>query len=588
MPALANNTPPRAYDWPMKIALAQLNPTIGNFKRNTDAILRAIGEARARGAELVVFSELAICGYPPRDLLQIEGFVDECARRVKAIGEEHTAGIAVIIGAPLPLRVDPAGGTPAPDRSIHVSNSLVVYQNNAFVGYYDKRLLPTYDVFDEDRYFTPGDRTRVFDINGLRVGLAICEDLWKGQDAGFAERYVNEPDPVAQLIDAGARIIIAPSASPYVLGKDRVHLGILARHAALHGVPVVSVNQAGANDDQIFAGQSAVMNARGELCFRGEAFAEQLAVIDTDALTPIDPPRVGDERMVIDALTLGTKDYLFKCGFKDACIGLSGGIDSALVAALAVRALGAEHVLGASMPGRFSSEGSGSDARALAKNLGIGCVTMPIEPGFIAMSATLDDAFATLDHPALGQSLPDLTQENLQSRIRGTLMMALSNRTGAIVLTTGNKSELAVGYCTLYGDMNGGLAVIADLPKTMVFRLARYMNEHFADLGYSRPPIPLSTIEKPPSAELAPGQLDSDSLPDYPVLDEIVRRHIEELQSAAAIAQETGFDEAVVRKFCRLIDRSEYKRQQMAVGLKVTSKAFGSGRRMPIAQRYTR
>jgi len=572
----------------MKIALAQLNPTIGNFRCNTEAIVWAIDEARKQGVDLVVFSELAICGYPPRDLLQVEGFVQECAQAAKMIGELHTKDIAIVLGTPLPLEVQAEGVDPDPQAHTHIANSLVVYQNNAFVGYYDKRLLPTYDVFDEDRYFVAGNQSRVFDINGTKVGLAICEDLWKGQDAGFADRYFDEPDPVQQLVDSGAEIIVVPSASPYTLHKDQRHREIIIRHAITHRVPVISVNQIGANDDLIFSGQSCVVDAQGRLCAMAHAFQEQLLVVDTNALLPIEFGAQADERMIVDALTLGIKDYLFKCGFSKACIGLSGGIDSALVATLAVRALGPEHVVGASMPGRFSSDGSKTDAFDLAKNLGIECVSMPIEPGFDGLSAVLNPAFEQLGHATLGASLPDLTQENLQSRIRGTMMMALSNRSGALVLTTGNKSEIAVGYCTLYGDMNGGLAVIADLPKTMVFRVCRYINEHWESLGYQRAPIPVSTIEKPPSAELAPNQLDSDSLPDYAILDEIVHRHIEGNQSVSRIIEETGIDASIVRRFCRLIDINEYKRQQMAVGLRVTSKAFGTGRRMPIAQRWTR
>ena len=572
----------------MKITLAQLNPTIGNFRCNTDAIVQAINEARTQGADLVVFSELAICGYPPRDLLQVEGFVQECAQTAKMIGELHTKDIAIVLGTPLPLEVKAAGMDPDPQAHTHIANSLVVYQNNAFVGYYDKRLLPTYDVFDEDRYFVAGEQSRVFDINGTKIGLAICEDLWKGQDAGFADRYFDEPDPVQQLVDSGAEIIVVPSASPYTLHKDQRHREIVIRHAISHRVPVVSVNQIGANDDLIFSGQSCAVDAQGRVCALAKAFEEQLLLIDTDDLSPADITPVDDERMIVDALTLGVQDYMGKCGVKRACIGLSGGIDSALVATLAVRALGPDHVVGASMPGRFSSEGSKGDAFDLAKNLGIACVSMPIEPGFAGLSEVLNPAFTELGHKELGETLPDLTQENLQSRIRGTMMMALSNRSGALVLTTGNKSEIAVGYCTLYGDMNGGLAVIADLPKTMVFKVSRYINKHYESLGFSCPPIPTSTIEKPPSAELAPNQLDSDSLPDYEILDEIVLRHIEKHQSTSRIVEETGFDPDVVRRFCKLIDRNEYKRQQMAVGLRVTSKAFGTGRRMPIAQRWTR
>lgn len=572
----------------MKIALAQLNPIVGDVDHNRRMIVGAIRDARERGAELVVFSELIICGYPPRDLLLVEGFVRECAQTVKMIGEQHTGGIAVVIGTPLPIEVDAQGVDPSPDAHTHTANALVVYQNNAFVGYYDKRLLPTYDVFDEDRYFVAGNQSRAFEINGVRIGLAICEDLWKGHDAGFGERYADQPDPVKQLVDAGAELIVVPSASPYALHKDQRHREIIIKHATTHRVPVVSVNQVGGNDDLIFDGQSCVVDADGRVCASGKAFDEDLVLVDTESLAPIKDTPIDDERMIVDALTLGVRDYLHMCGFTRACIGLSGGIDSALVATLAVRALGAGNVVGVSMPGRYSSEGSKTDAFDLARNLGIACVRMPIEPGFVGLSEVLDPAFRELGHAELGESLPDLTQENLQSRIRGTLMMALSNRSGALVLTTGNKSEIAVGYCTLYGDMNGGLAVIADVPKTMVFRVCRYINEHFEALGYGCPPIPASTIEKPPSAELAPNQLDSDSLPDYEILDAIVERHIEHHQSAARIIEETGFDPQVVRRFCALIDRNEYKRQQMAVGLRVTSKAFGPGRRMPIAQRWTR
>ncbi|MFG0314981.1 MAG: NAD(+) synthase, partial [Phycisphaerales bacterium] len=419
----------------MKIAIAQLNPTVGNLSCNTESILWAIDEARKQGAELVVFSELAVCGYPPRDLLQVEGFVRECAQTAKMIGELHTKDIAIVLGTPLPIEVDAQGLDIDPDAHPHIANSLVVYKDNAFVGYYDKRLLPTYDVFDEDRYFVAGDQSRVFDINGVKIGLAICEDLWKGHDAGFADRYTEEPDPVQQLVDAGAEIVIAPSASPYALHKDERHREILIRHAIRHRTPVVSVNQVGANDDLIFSGQSCAVDADGRVCALARSFEEQLLLIDTGALKPIDAKPDDDERMIVDALTLGIRDYLSKCGFQRACIGLSGGIDSALVATLAARALGPEKVVGASMPGRFSSEGSKTDAFELARNLGIECVSMPIDPGFAGLSEALNPAFSELGHTTLGQKLPDLTQENLQSRIRGTMMMALSNRTGALVLT---------------------------------------------------------------------------------------------------------------------------------------------------------
>ncbi|MBL4699539.1 MAG: NAD+ synthase [Phycisphaerales bacterium] len=561
----------------MKIALAQLNPTVGDLAGNTSKIIDAINAAREQGAKLVVFSELVICGYPPRDLLHVEGFVEECAAMVNSIGENHTKDISIIIGTPLPV-----------DTQEGVSNSLVVYTNNKYITYYDKRLLPTYDVFDEDRYFAAGDEYCVVLIGDLKVGLAICEDLWQGDDSGFSSRYASDTNPVAELIAHGAQIIIAPSASPFVLGKEHKHIDILAAHAREHTVPVVSVNQVGANDDLIFSGQSVVVDQQGKVCAQCKRFDEGLIVFDTEQLSPTEHSPMDDEHIIIDALTLGIHDYVNKCGFKKVCLGLSGGIDSAIVAALAVRALGKDNVLGVSMPGKFSSDHSKTDAFDLAANMGMNCITMPIETGFAGVCESLNPAFDQINQPKLGESLPDITQENLQSRIRGTMMMALSNRTGALVLTTGNKSEIAVGYCTLYGDMNGGLAVIADIPKTMVFKVCRYMNEHYKALGYDSPPIPANTIEKPPSAELAPNQLDSDSLPDYTILDEIIQRHIEGHQNASRIIEETSFDADTVNRICKLIDRNEYKRQQMAVGLKVTTKAFGPGRRMPIAHRWTR
>ncbi len=563
----------------MKIALAQVNPVVGDVDGNSAKIVAAIDEARGGGARLVVFSELVICGYPPRDLLLVEGFVEGCEAAVRAIGEKHGLGIGVVIGGP--MKTD--GG---------ITNSVVVYENGLFVGRHDKRLLPTYDIFDEDRYFVSGDRAVVVEVGGMNIGLAICEDVWRGDDVGFGDQYNDEPDHVSELVELGAELIVVPSASPFVLGKADKHLRILSENAKRFGVPIVSVNQVGGNDDLIFAGQSCVIGSDAKTIHESVAFGESVCVVDLNSADEVPHccvhRRLDDERAIVEALTLGVRDYVTKCGFSKVCLGLSGGIDSALVAAIGVRALGAGNVLGVSMPGRFSSDGSKTDAFELAENMGMRCITMPIEAGFIGVSETLNDAFEGIGESLLGESLPDLTQENLQSRVRGTMMMAMSNRTGALVLTTGNKSEIAVGYCTLYGDMNGGLAVIADVPKTMVFAVCRYMNEHFAALGFDCPPIPVNTIEKPPSAELAPGQLDSDSLPEYKVLDEIVERHIEGLQTAERIVLETGFDADVVKRICRLIDVNEYKRQQMAVGLKLTSIAFGRGRRMPIAQRWSR
>lgn len=412
--------PLSAYDTTMKIALAQLNPTVGDLAGNARKIIDAITNARDQGAELVVFSELIICGYPPRDLLLVEGFVDECAAMVKSIGENHTKDIAIIIGSPLPA--DEQSGT---------ANSLLVYSNNEYINYYDKRLLPTYDVFDEDRYFTPGNEHRIVEIGTTKIGLAICEDLWKGDDSGFSNRYADDIDPVSELINAGAQIIITPSASPFVLGKAHKHIDILAAHARMHSVPVVSVNQVGANDDLVFAGQSTVVDEYGEVCAQCKSFDEDLVIIDTNNLEPIEQLTHTDEHLIIEALTLGIHDYVTKCGFKQVCLGLSGGIDSAIVAALGVRALGKDNVLGVSMPGEFSSDHSKTDAFELATNMGMNCITMPIETGFIGVCESLNPAFEQINERKLGDSLPDLTQENLQSRIRGTMMMALSNRTGA-------------------------------------------------------------------------------------------------------------------------------------------------------------
>jgi NAD+ synthase (glutamine-hydrolysing) len=561
----------------VKIALAQLNPTVGDIAGNTRLIEDAITLAQSGGASLVVFPELVICGYPPRDLLRVQDFVQRCESSARQIGETRSKGLAIVIGTPLR------------NRRGSVANGLLVYRDGLEIARYEKRLLPTYDVFDEDRYFEPGDSAVVFEHDEKRVGLAICEDLWRGEDAGASERYADAVDPIAALKDRSIDLLAVPSASPFVLGKHQKHRQIVAQSASMLGVPVASVNQVGANDDLIFDGRSCVVTANGRTLCEANAFLPDLVLVETadDSHAP-DPIAIDDERLLIDALTLGTRDYLAKCGFRSACLGLSGGIDSALTAAIGVRALGADNMLGAAMPGPYSSEGSMTDAYALAENLGMRCITMPIAAGFDGHRAILDEAFRTIGTRALGEDRPDVTEENLQSRVRGALMMGLSNRTGAMLLTTGNKSEVAVGYCTLYGDMNGGLALISDLPKTLVFQVSRYMNEHFESLGFASPPIPQATIDKPPSAELAPGQLDTDSLPPYDILDEIVDRHVERSQSAAQIIRETGHDPTLIERICRLIDVNEYKRRQYAVGLKVTSIAFGPGRRMPIAQRWRR
>lgn len=580
------------YDVAMRLALAQMNPTIGAIAANALQMGEFLDRAREAGADLVLFPELTICGYPPKDLLLQEGFIQACAAAAKEVGEQATKGLTAVFGCPLPVDQESPDG--------RIANSLLVYRDGAYVDYYDKRLLPTYDVFDEDRYFTPGDRAVVIEVAGVKVGLAICEDLWKGMDAGFNDRYVEAADPVGAIIERGAQMMISPSASPFVLGKGQSHRRIIEHHAMKHGLWIASLNQVGGNDELIFDGHGVVLDPGGDVVAAAQGFEEELLVVDLPigdlggageaggaaVATKDGDPLLDacDEALLFAALKLGVADYLGKTGFSKAIVGLSGGIDSAVTAAIAAAAIGPENVTGVAMPGPYSSEHSVTDADLLAKRLGMTLVNLPIAAAFNEMAQTIDAGFGELELARLGEKLPDVTEQNLQARIRGTILMAMSNRTGAIVLTTGNKSELAVGYCTLYGDMNGGLAVLSDVPKQRVYALSRWMNEHFAAAGFKHAPIPLGTIDKPPSAELAPDQLDQDSLPEYDVLDEIIERYVEGRQSAARIAGETGFDSAVVGRMTRLIDVNEYKRRQMATGLKVTSVAFGTGRRMPIAQ----
>ena len=573
----------------MRLALAQLNPTIGDIAGNAALVTDAIARSRAAGADLFATTELAISGYPPKDLLMMEGFAESCEHAAREIGTAHSQGMTLIIGTPTRR----AGGS--------LANSLLAFRDGACIAEYDKRLLPTYDVFDEDRYFEPGTRPVVIEVPDrqsvpVHVGLAICEDLWKGQDAGFSSRYATATDPVDDLARAGARLLIVPSASPFVLGKAARHREILGRHARRHGMIVASINQVGGNDDLVFDGHSAVFSPEGTLIAAAPGFRTDLLVCDTTAnvstgAAVADPERAAPrEAMLLDALVLGVRDYCRKTGFKSAVLGVSGGIDSALVATLGVLALGRENVRGVAMPGPYSSDHALGDARDLCDRLGVEMLTLPIGPCFHAAAATLNDTFDQINAPELGATLPDLTEENLQSRLRGTMIMALSNRTGAIVLTTGNKSEMAVGYCTLYGDMNGGLAVLSDVTKNAVYALARHINKNHASLPpwgrFDRPPIPESSITKAPSAELRPNQTDQDSLPPYDDLDAIIERYVERHQRPDRIARETGLNPALVARIVRLIDISEYKRKQAAVGLKVTSVAFGSGRRWPIAQRW--
>lgn len=581
----------------MRFALAQLNPTIGDLDANAARIIAATSDAVTHAATLVATPELSICGYPPKDLVLHDGFVEACERAALAAAQSVPKHVTLVIGSPRRL---PTGG---------IANALLVFKAGQRIAHYDKRLLPTYDVFDEDRYFTPGSQPAVLDVDGVKVGLAICEDLWKGEDAGFSSHYLHAVDPVADLVRAGAQVLLVPSASPFVLGKGRRHRDILRSHAKRHGVWVAAVNQVGGNDDLVFDGHAAIYDPTATLRAAAPGFIEHTLTFDVPAAhtmtrataassssgsaPPVAAPMIADPvlttpdiQLLTEALTIGTRDYLAKTGFRTAVLGLSGGIDSAVTAAIACRAIGATNVLGLAMPSRYSSDHSVEDAHDLAARLGMKCLDVPIETGVQTASHTLNATFDALKQPRLGAALPDLTEENLQSRLRGLIVMGVSNRTGAIVLTTGNKSELAVGYCTLYGDMNGGLAVLSDVPKTMVYTLAAHLKSHWRELGFPGEPIPQRSITKPPSAELRPDQTDQDSLPPYEILDQIVERYVERRESAAAIAKATAIDQATLARVIRMIDLSEYKRKQLAIGLKVTGVAFGQGRRMPIAQRW--
>lgn len=573
----------------MRLALVQFNPTVGDVRGNAGriaALAREAAEAGGGGADLVVFPELALTGYPPKDLLVQEGFLGAVREAALGLAAALPASATVMVGAPWRPGASDSGAD-SWDDGARTTNSVLVFRRGGVTHRYDKRLLPTYDVFDEDRYFVAGDRAVVVEVAGVKVGVSICEDLWRGDDARATSRYSGRTDPARELKDAGAELIVNPSASPFVLGKGWLQRQILQRHARSLGVAVAAVNQVGGNDDLIFDGHAAVYvpGADGEpaLVAAGPGFVEGVVYADipgpvvavTDSLVEAAP-----ERLLFDALVLGTRDYCRKTGFTSVVLGLSGGIDSALVATLAVAALGAEKVTGVLMPSRYSSAGSVDDAAALAAKLGIRALTAPIEPAHAVMESMLAPAWAALG----ADPAPGITEENLQSRLRGLILMAVSNKTGALLLTTGNKSEVAVGYCTLYGDMNGGLAVLPDVTKMQVYALSSWINANARGCGFDRAPIPTASIEKPPSAELRPNQTDQDSLPPYEVLDVVIERYVEGHESAERIVAETGIDAATVRRILRLIDVNEYKRKQMPVGLKVTEKSFGPGRRWPIAQ----
>ena len=563
----------------MKIALAQINTTVGDFDGNLRKIVAALDRARAATVDLVVFPEQTIPGYPAEDLLERNDFL-EAIELTFDQAVRASRGVAMVLGTV--VRAAGPGG-----NALH--NSAVLVDDGRVVGLQHKTLLPTYDVFDEDRYFRPAESYTGWTFRGRRVGLLICEDLWN--DAGFWPRPLYSVDPAEKLLGGSdIDVLLAISASPFSVGRPRFRYAMLRHTAMRYGVDLVYCNLVGGNTSLVFDGASLALDPRGRVRKHSVPFAEEFTIFDLDEPASPDLPerlrgvpdgplpervvRIDDRDLeeIHGALVLGTRDYLQKSGFQSAVVGLSGGIDSAVTAAIATEAIGKENLLGVAMPSRYSSDGSVRDAERLAGNLGIELKKIPIESIFGATLETL--------RPHFEGRPEDVTEENLQARIRGNILMAFSNKLGALLLTTGNKSELAVGYCTLYGDMSGGLAVISDVPKTLVYRLARWINRQGEV-------IPRETIEKPPSAELRPDQRDQDTLPPYDVLDPIIESYVEERKAPEEIAA-SGFDEETVRRVIVLIDKSEYKRKQAAPGLRITSKAFGRGRRFPVVEKFRR
>ena len=541
----------------MRIALAQINTTVGDIKGNRDLVIATMEKARGSNADLVVFPELCLTGYPPRDLLGLHGFVESNLNALREIAA-LSGNMGLIIGF-----VD--RNPKKEGRNFHNAAAFLADGKIQAVTY--KSLLPTYDVFDEDRYFESSNDVRLITSHDRTLGISICEDAWNSEN--FWPKPLYTTDPIRKQVENGADLLINISASPYEMGKPYLRYEMLLDHVRKHRVPLIYVNLVGGNDDLLFDGNSLVLGRNGNVIAQGLSFSEELLIVDPDSKEDRGYQEGESAEKLFQALAMGTRDYAHKCGFKSAVLGLSGGIDSSVVACIAAEALGGENVLGISMPSMYSASESYEDARTLAQNLGMRFDTIPIRPMFQAFQDSLANIFAGRTN--------DETEENLQARIRGMILMALSNKFGHLVLSTGNKSELGVGYCTLYGDMVGGLAVISDVPKTMVYKLAAYINRQ-------KEIIPLNTIQRAPSAELRPDQKDQDSLPEYDLLDRILISRIEDQMNVEEIIAQ-GYERQTVEKVIRMINANEYKRRQAAPGLKVTTRAFGTGRRMPIAMR---
>lgn len=562
----------------MRFALAQINPRVGDFEQNLNKILKNVDHAYKQGADLIIFSELALCGYPAKDLLLKKQFIDDNKKYLNKLNERVKSKIAVVIGF---AEENQGEGKPLFD-------SVALIQGGKIICTRQKVLLPTYDVFDEDRYFEPGKEIKSVELLDKKIGLTICEDIWHDDLSWTKPRY--HLDPVSELSKQKIDLLINSSSSPYFIGKPTLRENVLKNCAKKHKIPIIYVNQVGGNDELIFDGNSCVIDKDGNVCLRLKSFEEDFQICDLENLHPHAPPEARlakgghtsirpnqQEEELIQAIICGLRDYVTKCGFKKVIIGLSGGIDSALTVTLATFALGKENVLGVFMPSRYTSNESEIDTKNLVTNLGIELRTISIEEPFKAILNLLQPIWKGDRDVARNVST---VEENIQSRIRGLILMALSNQSGALVLSTGNKSELAVGYCTLYGDMCGGLAVISDLPKTLIYKLSKYINEK-----EGKEIIPKNTITRAPTAELKPNQTDQDTLPPYEILDKVLNAYVEEHLPLKEMIK-NGIPKELVQKVCTMIDVSEYKRQQATRGLKLTSRSFGYGWRMPIAQRY--